>query len=114
MALGIQPSPPLTAYLVIAKSHKPNKATGIIDSRWLGSTSQLNLSLVRQSTIAAPILLLHMQAQSPRSIVERLSTVRVKDALQLLEVIPSITPLLNDARGLEEKTDHAGPLMAVR
>ena len=48
-----------------------------------------------------------MQPQRLRSIVGRLSTVRVKDALQLLAIVRSIAPPINDSRCLEEKEDKS-------
>ncbi len=48
-----------------------------------------------------------MQPRGLRSVVERLSTVRVKDALQPLAIVRSITPPINDSRCLEEKEDKS-------
>ena len=72
----------------------------------LGSLiQQLNLSFVKQSQ-RRYYSLLHMHPQRPSSIVERLSTVRVKDALQSLAIVRSITPPINDPRCLEEMADE--------
>ena len=48
-----------------------------------------------------------MQHQRPRSIVERASMARVKDALQLLAIVRSITPPINDPRYLEEIANNS-------
>ncbi len=97
------------AYSVIAPSHKPNMAPEQFSPAVLGFTIGLEFG----QTIAVPIelLLLHTQPQRPRSILEWLRTVRVRDALQLLAIVRSITPPINKS---QEKINHAGPLMAVR
>ena len=52
-----------------------------------------------------PLLHLHMQPQRCSSIIERFSTVRVEDGLQLLAIVRLITPPINDLRCLEEMVE---------
>ena len=100
-----QPGSLRMAHLVIASSHKPNKAPEQLTPAVLGSLlQQLNLRFVGQSQCRY-YSLLQMQPQRPRSIVERFSTVRVKDASHLLPIVRSITPPINDPRCLEEMVD---------
>ena len=96
MALGIQPSRNVTASSGTdpfrdRPKPQPKQGIGIIVSRCFD-----------------------MQAQRPRSIVERLSMLRLENALHLLAIIRSLTPPINDSCCLEERIDRAGPLMAVR